>query len=51
VTFASRTTWSRSYHTMRDLCEIGPDGEIFDDGVIFVPFPSDLELLEDDLFD
>jgi len=33
---------------MRLLLEIGPDGEIFDDGVIHVPFPLDPEL---DLFD
>jgi len=26
------------------LLEIGPDGEIFDDGNIYVPFPTDLEL-------
>ena len=35
---------------MRNLYEIGLDGEIYDDGVIFVPFPEDLGL-EDDLFD
>ena len=36
---------------MRDLREIGPDGEIFDDGVIRVPFPMDFDLFEDDLFE
>lgn len=36
---------------MRDLHEIGPDGEIFDDGIIHVPFPMDFDLFEDDLFD
>ena len=29
---------------MGPLLEIGPDGEIFDDGIIHVPFPSDIEL-------
>jgi len=36
---------------MRDLIEIGPDGEIFDDGIIRVPFPTDFDLFEDDLFE
>jgi len=36
---------------MRDLNEIGPDGEIFDDGVIHIPFPMDFDLVEDDLFE
>ena len=29
---------------MGPLFEIGPDGEIFDDGNIYVPFPTDFEL-------
>jgi hypothetical protein len=29
---------------MGSLLEIGPDGEIFDDGNIYVPFPMDPEL-------
>ena len=36
---------------MRDLIEIGPDGEIFDDGMNHVPFPMDFDLFEDDLFE
>lgn len=36
---------------MRNLNEIGFDGEIFDDGVIHISFPLDLELIEDDLFE
>ena len=36
---------------MRDLYEIGPDGEIFDDGIIHIPFPMDFDLFEDDLFE
>jgi hypothetical protein len=36
---------------MRDLLEIGPDGEIFDDGRIHDPFPMDFDLFEDDLFE
>ena len=35
---------------MRDLYEIGLDGEIYDDGVILIPFPLDPDF-EDDLFD
>ena len=29
---------------MGPLCEIGPDGEIFDDGSIYIPFPMDPDL-------
>jgi hypothetical protein len=29
---------------MGPMVELGPDGEIFDDGSIFVPFPPDPEL-------
>ena len=31
---------------MRMFWEIGPDGEIIDDGQIYVPFPSDPDLDE-----
>jgi hypothetical protein len=30
------------------MTDLGPDGEIFDDGNIYVPFPPDPEI---DLFD
>jgi hypothetical protein len=37
--------------TMRSRYDIGPDGEIFEDGLIHVPFPVDLEQFDEELFD
>jgi hypothetical protein len=36
---------------MGSLLEIGPDGEIFDDGSIYVPFPVDPDLELSEPFD
>jgi hypothetical protein len=33
--------------TMRLLIEIGPDGEFFDDGTIYLPHDFDTEAVED----
>lgn len=36
---------------MRSRYDIGPDGEIFEDGILHTPFPIEVELFEEDLFD